>query len=342
MNIIRIGIDIAKHIFYLHGVDAHGAIALRKKLQRHDLLAFFARLPSCLVAMEACSGSHYWGRELCKLGHDVRLISPQFVVAYRNNQKNDYNDAEAICEAASRVHMRFVAVKSEEQQAALMVHRIREQCIADRTSKANQIRGHLHEFGVVLPQGVNKIIAQLPAILEESNLPGLLKLLLQDLLEDIHHINQRVEALDKQIHAFVKANDTASRLMTIPGIGPITASALVATTGDPRLFKNSRQFSAWLGLVPKQFSSGGKTKLGGITKAGDGYLRKLLVQGARAVIFRCGTHTDQRSQWITHLRMRKPDNVVATALAAKLARTAWAIMTRDDSYQVNHSVLTGA
>lgn len=342
MNIIRIGIDIAKHIFYLHGVDAHGAIALRKKLQRHDLLAFFARLPSCLVAMEACSGSHYWGRELCKLGHDVRLISPQFVVAYRNNQKNDYNDAEAICEAASRVHMRFVAVKSEEQQAALMVHRIREQCIADRTSKANQIRGHLHEFGVVLPQGVNKIIAQLPAILEESNLPGLLKLLLQDLLEDIHHINQRVEALDKQIHAFVKANDTASRLMTIPGIGPITASALVATTGDPRLFKNSRQFSAWLGLVPKQFSSGGKTKLGGITKAGDGYLRKLLVQGARAVIFRCGTHTDQRSQWITHLRMRKPDNVVATALAAKLARTAWAIMTRDDSYQVNHSALTGA
>lgn len=342
MNIIRIGIDIAKHIFYLHGVDAHGAIALRKKLQRHDLLAFFARLPPCLVAMEACSGSHYWGRELCKLGHDVRLISPQFVVAYRNNQKNDYNDAEAICEAASRVHMRFVAVKSEEQQAALMVHRIREQCIADRTSKANQIRGHLHEFGVVLPQGVNKIIAQLPAILEESNLPGLLKLLLQDLLEDIHHINQRVEALDKQIHAFVKANDTASRLMSIPGIGPITASALVATTGDPRLFKNSRQFSAWLGLVPKQFSSGGKTKLGGITKAGDGYLRKLLIQGARAVLFRCGTHTDQRSQWITQLRMRKPDNVVATALAAKLARTAWAIMTRDDSYQVNHSVLTGA
>lgn len=342
MNIIRIGIDIAKHVFYLHGVDAQGNTALRKKLQRHDLLAFFARLAPCLIAMEACSGSHYWGRELRKQGHDVRLISPQFVVAYRNNQKNDYNDAQAICEAASRANMRFVAIKSEEQQAALMVHRIREQCIAERTSKANQIRGHLHEFGVVVPQGVTKIIALLPSLLDDNNLPALLKSLLRDLLDDIHHINQRVDALDKQIHAFVKANDTANRLMTISGIGPITASALVATTGDPHLFKNSRQFTAWLGLVPKQFSSGGKTRLGGITKSGDGYLRKLLIQGARAVLFRSGTHTDQRSLWINQLRSRKPDNVVATALAAKLARTAWAIMTRDETYQVNHTVMTGA
>ena len=198
----------------------------------------------------------------------MRLISPQFVVAYRNNQKNDYNDAEAICEAASRPNMRFVAIKSEEQQAALAVHRIREQCIADRTSKANQIRGHLHEFGFVVPQGVTKLVALMPSLLEDERLPVLLKSLLQDLLDDILHINQRVDALDQQIHTFVKTNDTAKRLMTISGIGPITASALVATTGDPHLFKNSRQFSAWLGLVPKQFSSGGKTKLGGITKAG--------------------------------------------------------------------------
>lgn len=342
MNIIRIGLDIAKHIFYLHGVDAHGKTTLRKKLQRHELLAFFGRLTPCLIAMEACSGSHYWARELRTLGHEVRLISPQFVVPYRKNQKNDYNDAEAICEAASRQHMRFVAVKSAEQQATLMVHRIREQCIADRTSKANQIRGHLHEFGVVLPQGVTKITALLPALLEDDHLPGLLKSLLRDLLEDIYQINKRIEALDQQIHEFVKSNDTAKRLMTIKGIGPITASALVATVGDAHLFKNSRQFAAWLGLVPKQFSSGGKTKLGGITKAGDGYLRKLLIQGARAVLFHCSTEEDHRSKWIMQLRMRKPDNVVATALAAKLARTAWAIMTSEATYQENYKILTAA
>jgi len=342
MDIIRIGLDIAKHIFYLHGVDASGKTTLRKKLPRHELLAFFAQRSPCLIAMEACSGSHYWGRELRKLGHEVRLISPQFVVAYRKNQKNDYNDAEAICEAASREHMRFVAIKSEEQQATLMVHRIREQCIADRTSKANQIHGHLHEFGIVLPQGVTKITALLPPLLEDNHLPGLLKSLLQDLLEDIHQLNKRIASLDKQIREFVKSNDTATRLMTIKGIGPITASALVATVGNAHLFKNSRQFSAWLGLVPKQFSSGGKTKLGGITKAGDGYLRKLLIQGARAVLFKCTSDEDHRSKWIMQLRMRKPDNVVATALAAKLARTAWAIMTSDETYQENYTGLTAA
>ena len=343
MTIVCVGIDLAKNVFALHGVDEAGKPALRRpSVARAKLLQAIAALPPCLIAMEACSGSHYWGRELRKHGHDVRLISPQFVVAYRNNQKNDYNDAQAICEAASRANMRFVAIKSEEQQAALMVHRIREQCIAERTSKANQIRGHLHEFGVVVPQGITKIIALLPPLLADNNLPTLLKSLLRDLLDDIHHINQRVDALDKQINAFVKTNDTANRLMTISGIGPITASALVATTGDPHLFKNSRQFTAWLGLVPKQFSSGGKTRLGGITKSGDGYLRKLLIQGARAVLFRSGTHTDQRSLWINQLRSRKPDKVVATALAAKLARTAWAIMTRDETYQVNHTVMTGA
>jgi len=342
MCIIRIGLDIAKHIFYLHGADEQGKPTLRKKLYRHELLAFFSKLTPCLIAMEACSGSHHLGRELRKLGHDVRLISPQFVVPYRKNQKNDYNDAEAICEAASREHMRFVAIKSEEQQVNLMVHRIRDQCIAERTSKVNQIRGHLHEFGIVLPQGVAQVMGLLPPLLEDNQLPGLLKSLLQDLLDDIRQLNKRIESLDKQIREFVKSNDTATRLMTIKGIGPITASALVATVGDAHLFKNSRQFAAWLGLVPKQFSSGGKTKLGGITKAGDGYLRKLLIQGARAVLFRCNKEEDHRSKWLMQLRLRKPDNVVATALAAKLARTAWAIMTSENTYQENYNVLTAA
>ena len=270
------------------------------------------------------------------------MISPKFVIPYRKGQKNDYNDAEAICEAVSRDHMRFVAVKSEEQQAALMVHRIREQCVAEKTSLANQIRGHLHEFGFIVPQGVNKITAHLPGLLEGETLPGAVKELLRDLLDAIYSLDERITKLDKRIKAFVKANDTASRLMTIKGIGPVTASAMVATVGDANQFQNSRQFAAWLGLVPKQFSSGGKTTLGRITKNGDSYLRKLLVQGARAVLYKTRTQTDKRAEWIHQLRLRKPDNVVATALAAKLARTAWAVMIRGEEYQDNYPLRTAA
>ncbi|HYE73124.1 MAG TPA: IS110 family transposase, partial [Blastocatellia bacterium] len=319
-----------------------GKVVLRKKLYRADMLAFFAQLPPCMIAMESCSGSHYWGRELRSLGHDVRLISPKFVVAYRKNQKNDYNDAEAICEAVSREHMRFVAIKSEEQQTALMVHRIREQCIAERTSISNQIRGHLHEFGIVVPQSVAKIIALLPGLLDEKLLPALVKSLLRDLLDAIHQLNERIGKLENQIQEFVKTNDTASRLLTIKGIGPISASAIVATVGDARLFKNSRQFTAWLGLVPKQISSGGKTKLGGITKCGDGYIRKLLIQGSRAVLYKAATQDDSRLRWINQLRLRKPDNVVATALAAKLARTVWAVMVSGETYQSSYDLRTAA
>lgn len=272
----------------------------------------------------------------------MRLISPKFVVPYRKGQKNDYNDAEAICEAASRDHMRFVAVKSEEQQAALMVHRIREQCVAEKTSLANQIRGHLHEFGFIIPQGVNKITTQLPELLESQALPGAVKELLRELLDAIYALEKRIATHDKRIKAFVMANEIASRLLTIKGIGPVTASAMVATIGDVNQFHNSRQFAAWLGLVPKQFSSGGKTTLGRITKNGDSYLRKLLIQGARAVLYKTGTQTDQRAEWIHQLRLRKPDNVVATALAAKLARTAWAVMKHGQDYQDNYPLKTAA
>lgn len=341
-QIIRIGIDIAKHLFYLHGVDTQEKPGLRKKLSRKDMLPFFAQLPPCLIAMEACSGSHYWGRELQRLGHTVVLISPQFVVAYRKSQKNDYNDAEAICEAASRDQMRFVAIKTEDQQTILMIHRMREQYIAERTSKVNQIRGHLHEFGIVLPVTLAKLLASLTEVLDSNSLPSQVKINLRLLLESIHFVNDQIQLLEKQLTEFANVNDTVKRLLTIKGVGLISATAIVATVGDARLFSSSRQFTAWLGLVPKQFSSGGKTKLGGITKRGDQYLRKLLIQGARSVLFKCDKHDDLRSQWIQQLRLRKPDNVVATAIAAKIARTIWAIMVHSDTYEDNHRVPAAA
>ena len=332
-KITRIGIDLAKHIFYLHGVNASGKTVLRKKLVRKDVLPFFAQLPACEVSMEACSGSHYWGRELQQLGHTVLLISPKFVVPYRKNQKNDYNDAEAICEAASRDHMRFVALKSEEQQALLMIHRMREQYVAERTSKVNQIRGHLNEFGVVVPITLSKLLAALPEILESNNVPSTVKINLRHLLDSIHFTNAQIDLLEKQLKEFAKNNEDVKRLMTIKGVGIISATAIVSTVGDAKLFSSSRQFAAWVGLVPKQFSSGGKIKLGGITKSGDQYLRKLFIQGARAVLFKCSQQEDLRSQWINRLRHRKPDNVVATALAAKIARTVWAVLVRGENYQ---------
>lgn len=341
-KITRIGIDLAKHIFYLHGVNENGKVLLRKKLARKDVLPFFAQLPACEISMEACSGCHYWGRELQDLGHTVLLISPKFVVPYRKNQKNDYNDAEAICEAASRDHMRFVALKSEEQQALLMIHRMREQYVAERTSKINQIRGHLNEFGVVVPITMAKLLETLPDILESASLQSTVKINLRHLVDSIHFINNQIDLLEKQLHDFAKHNDDVKRLMTIKGVGIISATAIVSTVGDAKLFSNSRQFAAWVGLVPKQFSSGGKIKLGGITKCGDQYLRKLFIQGARAVLFKCAQHDDLRSQWINRLRLRKPDNVVATALAAKIARTVWAILTRGQNYQENHSAMATA
>lgn len=332
-QIIRIGIDIAKRIFFLYGVDANGKTILRKKLSRTQFLEFFAQLTPCLIAMEACGGAHFWARQLQLLGHDARLIPAQFVAPYRKNQKNDYNDAEAICEAASRPNMRFTAIKSEAQQATLMIHRVREQYVSERTSTANQIHGHLLEFGIVVQKGIAQLEASLPEILDDRPLPADVKMILRDLLDNLQLLNTKILRMEKRIQEFVKQDETATRLITIKRIGLITASAIVATVGNARQFDNSRQFSAWLGLVPKQYSSGGKTQLGGITKHGDGYLRKLLIQGARAVLFKSDNQEDSRSQWINKLRQRKPDNVVATALAAKIARTAWAIMISGQTYQ---------
>lgn len=323
---IRVGIDIAKQVFLIHGVDAKGVVVLRKKLKRHEVLRYFAQIPSVEIGIEACGGSHYWARELGKQSHRVKLISPHFVGPYRRKGKNDANDAEAICEAISRPGMNFVAVKSEGQQSILMVHRVREQLISDRTSLINQMRGHLLEFGVVLPMGRRRFQKTIIDVLSEDQLPTLVVTMLHEMLVRLSRLDEDIVDLDSRIERWAREDEIASRLMKMDGIGPLSASALVATAGNGRVFKNGRQFAAWLGLVPSQYSSGGKSKLGPITKKGDRYLRKLLVQGARTVLLMATRDRGDHAKWIQSLRERRPDNVVAVAMAAKQARMAWAVM----------------
>lgn len=335
MKITRVGLDIAKLVFQVHGVDEHGKSSLRKQLPRAKVLQFFAQLPPCLVGIEACASSHYWGRELTKLGHTVKLMGAQFVIPYRKRSKNDANDAEAICEAVGRPHMRFVAVKSEEQQSVLMVHRARTLVVANRTAQVNQIRGLLGEFGLVVPKGVARLRRELPGILEdaENGLPVLAREVLAGLLEHFHHFDTRVTAYDRQIRALAAASEPARRLMEIEAIGPQTATALVARLGDPHVYSNGRCYAASLGITPRQHSSGGKDRLGRITRQGDGYLRTLLVHGARAALRVIDTKTDAKSAWARRLRDRRHVNVAAVALAAKHARIAWAILAHDTEYR---------
>lgn len=323
---VRCGLDIAKHVFALHAVNVQGNTVIRKQLPRKKVLEYFAQLSPCVVGIESCGGSHYWARELSKLGHEVKLISVKFVIPYRRKGKNDANDAEAICEAISRPGMQFVAVKSEDQQAILMVHRIRSQSIATRTSLINQLHGHLQEFGIAVSQGRHRLKKELAEILSGDDLPSLLVDMLHDLLASLLREEERIDALDKRIANWVSNNELACRLTQLDGIGPLTASAVIATTGNASVFKNGRQYAAWLGLVPRQYSSGGKTKLGGITKQGDRYLRMLLVHGARTVLLMSSKGRGRHREWVESLRERKPDNVVAVAYAAKQARMLWAIM----------------
>lgn len=323
---VRCGLDIAKHVFALHAVNVQGNTVIRKQLPRKKILEYFAQLSPCVVGIESCGGSHYWARELSKLGHEVKLISVKFVIPYRRKGKNDANDAEAICEAISRPGMQFVAVKSEDQQAILMVHRIRSQSIATRTSLINQLHGHLQEFGIAVSQGRHRLKKELAEILSGDDLPSLLVDMLHDLLASLLREEERIDALDKRIANWVSNNELACRLTQLDGIGPLTASAVIATTGNASVFKNGRQYAAWLGLVPRQYSSGGKTKLGGITKQGDRYLRMLLVHGARTVLLMSSKGRGRHREWVESLRERKPDNVVAVAYAAKQARMLWAIM----------------
>lgn len=335
MKITRVGLDSAKYVFQVHGVDGRGVTRLRKQLRRAKVLEFFAQLPPCLIGIEACASAHYWGRELSNLGHTVKLIAAQHVIPYRKRGKNDANDAEAICEAMGRPNMRFVAIKTKEQQAVLMVHRARTLVVANRTAQVNQIRGLLGEFGLVVPKGVTRLRRELPGILEdaENGLPDLAREVLAGLLEQFHELDARVVGYDRQIRALAVASEPARRLMRIEAIGPQTATALVASMGDPHVFKNGRSYAAFLGITPRQSSTGGKQRLGQITRQGDRYLRTLLVHGARAYLRVVDKKTDAKSAWARALKGRRHVNVAAVALAAKHARIAWAILAHDTEYR---------
>lgn len=337
MKITTIGIDLAKNVFQVHGIDVHGKVQVKKQLKRAQVDPFFANLPPCLIGMEACSGAHYWARKLTIYGHAVRLIAAQFVKPYVKTNKNDAADAEAICEAVSRPHMRFVAIKNGSQQAVLALHRARQGFVKARTAQANQIRGFLTEFGIVIPQGICYLNKRLPEILEdgENDLPDTLRQLLARLMAHFRILDQQVIDLEKQITLWHRDDENSCRLADIPGIGPITASALVATIGNARCFTNGRQMAAWVGLVPRQHSSGGKPTLMGISKRGDSYLRTLLIHGARSVI-RVSENKLSADSWLRRLMERRCKNVATVALANKNARTAWALLTQGRTYQSNY------
>jgi len=338
MKITTVGIDLAKSVFQVHGVDARGKAVLRKQLRRSELLGFFANLPSCLIGMEACAGAHHWARKLIELGHAVRLMAPQFVKPYVKTHKNDRNDAEAICEAVARPTMRFVPVKTPEQQAALALHRARAGLMKARNAQANQIRGLLGEFGVVLPQGIGHLRHRLPEILEdgENGLPGLMRALLSRLLVQLQHLDQQVAALEREILLWHRQNEDSRRLERIDGIGPLTASAYVASLGNAKGFNNGRQVAAWLGMVPRQDSTGGKPRLLGISKHGDIYLRTLLIHGARSVLRHLEHRTDQADSWLKRLMLRRGKNVAAVALANKNARIAWALLAHQREFDPDY------
>ena len=285
MKVATIGLDIAKHVFQLHGVDEQGNVALRRRLRRDEVAPFFANLSACRVGLEACGGAHYWARRLSTLGHTARLIAPQFVKPNVKSNKNDANDAEAICTAVSRPHMRFVPAKSVEQRDIQCLHRVRSRLVATRTQLANQVRG-LMEYGIVLPQQIQQLRRGLPAILEDTELTPFTRRLLTSLYEELVELDQKLAAIEEQVRTAYKASESSQRIAEVEGIGPLTATALVAALSDGKAFQNGRQFAAWLGLVPRQHSSGGKPRLFGISKRGDPYLRTLLIHGARSVVYR--------------------------------------------------------
>jgi len=333
MKISTIGFDLAKGVFQVHGVDAVGQVAIRRQLRRAEVLKFFRRLPECLVGMEACASAHYWAREISALGHEVRLIPPRRVKAYvKWGKKNDATDAEAICEAVTRPSMQFVPVKSVEQQSALMLHRVRKLLVEQRTKLENALRAHLAELGHVAAKGDAGRSALLALVGKEEMLPDLARTALIGLVEQIRSFNDQITGLDRSIRLWHQ-NDAASQLLaTIPQFGPVTASAVSATIGDASRFKNGRQFAAWIGLVPIQNSSGGKERLGGITKSGDRYLRQLLLIAATGMIRR--VRKDRTlAPWFADLLDRKPAKLAAIALANKLARIAWAMLVTGEIFR---------
>ena len=334
-TITTIGLDIAKSVFQVHGIDAEGNVIIRRQLKRRYVLPFFQKLPPCLVGIEACASSHYWSRELQTLGHTVRLMPPAYVKPYVKRQKNDTADAEAICEAVTRANMRFVATKTPEQQSCLMLHRTRHLFIRQQTAVINVIRAHLAEFGIVAPVGRNGVEQLLDVVADagDKRLPELARACVAALGVQLQTLKAQILNFDRRIMAWHRSNATSKRLDEIPGVGPALATALVASVADPKVFRSGRNFSAWIRLVPKQYSSGGKDRLGSISKQGDRYLRSLFTAGALAVIRYAKIHGTKRRPWLTALLARRPTKVAAIALANKMARMAWALMAKGERYK---------
>jgi len=338
MEITTIGLDLAKNVFQVHGVNERGKAVLRKQLKRDQVAPFFANLPPCLIGIEACASAHHWARKLQTMGHTVRLMAPQFVKPYVKGNKNDAADAEAICEAVSRPSMRFVPIKNVEQQSVLSLHRVRQGFVKARTAQANQIRGLLGEYGLVVPQGIAYIAQRVPPLIEdaENELPGTFRLLIQRLLDHLKALQEQVDEIEVQIKVWHRASEASQRLEKVPGIGPLTASALVASIGDAKNFDTGRQFAAWLGVVPRQHSSGGKPTLLGMSKRGDAYLRTMLIHGARSVIYRATQKADPDS-WLVKLTTRRNKNVAAVAMANKTARTVWALLAHGREFKADYA-----
>jgi transposase len=339
MKITTVGIDLAKNVFQVHAVDERGKAVVRRQLRRDQVATYFVNLPPCLIGMEACASAHHWARVLQRHGHTVRLMAPQFVKPYVKTNKNDAADAEAICEAVSRPNMRFVPIKSIEQQAILSVHRVRQGFVKARTAQGNQIRGLLGEFGLIIPQGISHIFERVPALLEDASneLPMAFRRMIEQLTTHLKELDRQVKEFERQIVTWHRSSELSRKLEKIPGIGPLAASALVASIADAKSFDNGRQVSAWLGLVPRQCSSGGKSTLLGMSKRGDAYLRTLLIHGARSAIL-SAQRAAKTNQWLSGLLKRRHPNIAAVALANKNVRTVWALLAHDREFKPNYAM----
>jgi transposase len=331
-DVTLIGIDLGKHSFHVHGQDRRGKALLRKKFSRKQLVEFLATFQACTIVMEACAGAHHMARLLASYGHQVKLISPQFVRPFVKSNKNDFIDAEAICEAACRPSMRFVTPKTESQQCLSALHRVRESLVRERVKASNQIHGFLLEFGISLPVG-HAVIRRLPSVLAEQALPARLVALLERLHSHFRYLDEQIADIEKELGRQLQDDDLGQRLMSIPGVGPITASVLAAEVGDGKQYRCGRDFAAAIGLVPRQYSTGGKNNLLGISKRGDKNIRRLLVQCARAYMQRLERQTDRMASWVRSMLLRRHSNVVACALANKLARTAWALAAHHTQFE---------